>query len=232
MKIHYIYHSGFCVELDAMTYLIFDYSKGTFPPLPREAVIYVFASHFHQDHFSLALFSMLQDHPNVSYFYGNDIKRHYNQRFFLNHGVTEAQYDRIHFLAADVAYTQDALSIETLRSTDSGVAFVVNCANVSLYHSGDLNIWSSEAAHQKLFYQELNKIKGRHFDAAFFPLDPHLPDSVYSLGFDAFMRATNTALIYPMHYWEDASIIDKLLAQEESTPYRSEIGRASCRERV
>lgn len=63
LKVTYIQHSCFLVELDH-TVLLFDYFnardvmaevgyEGVLPPFPRGKKIYVFASHCHRDHFSL-----------------------------------------------------------------------------------------------------------------------------------------------------------------------------------
>ena len=51
MQITYIYHSGFLVET-AECYYLFDYYKGTLPPLKSDKPILVFASHSHGDHYN------------------------------------------------------------------------------------------------------------------------------------------------------------------------------------
>lgn len=43
MKITYIGHSGFLVEL-SHTLLLFDYYRGKIPPLPKEKELFVFVS--------------------------------------------------------------------------------------------------------------------------------------------------------------------------------------------
>ena len=50
MKITYIHHSSFCVELQN-SILLFDYFKGELPKFDKAKKLYVFASHFHEDHF-------------------------------------------------------------------------------------------------------------------------------------------------------------------------------------
>jgi hypothetical protein len=69
---------------------------------------------------------------------------------------------------------------------------------------------------------EINKIKGRHFDLAFLVLDPRQEEN-FLLGFDYFMRNTQTEAVIPMHFWDDSSVIDKLLETEVSAPYRDKI---------
>ncbi len=76
-------------------------------------------------------------------------------------------------------------SIQTLKSTDAGVAFVVQTEDVHLYHAGDLNWWAwpddtpEEAAGMKqAYWAQLDKLRGQHFDLAFVPLDPRLENGL------------------------------------------------------
>ena len=57
MKITYIHHSSFCVELEN-SILLFDYFKGELPEFNKDKKLYVFASHFHQDHFDKCIFEI------------------------------------------------------------------------------------------------------------------------------------------------------------------------------
>ena len=72
------------------------------------------------------------------------------------------------------------------------------------------------------FQSEIAKIKGRHFDAAFVPLDPRQEER-YSWGLDYFMRNTDTDMAFPMHFWKDHTVIDRLLEAEISGPYRKKV---------
>ena len=60
MKITYINHSGFLVEVKDC-YYIFDYYKGELPPLDKNKEVIVFCSHFHEDHFNPQIFEILDD---------------------------------------------------------------------------------------------------------------------------------------------------------------------------
>lgn len=55
MRLTYIFHSGFAIETDRCI-LIFDYwmdPEGIVPQLLKtEKPVYVFSSHFHEDHFN------------------------------------------------------------------------------------------------------------------------------------------------------------------------------------
>ena len=57
MKITYISHSGFSVELDHYVFL-FDYYKGEIPKFDPKKTIVVFASHVHHDHFVKEIFDL------------------------------------------------------------------------------------------------------------------------------------------------------------------------------
>ena len=53
MKVTFILHSGYFVELESCC-LLFDYWKGDIPQSDKP--LYVFASHHHEDHFSPEVF--------------------------------------------------------------------------------------------------------------------------------------------------------------------------------
>ena len=66
MKITYIHHSCFLVELERVM-LLFDYMRGSLPPLDDDKDLLVFASHRHEDHFSPAVFKLAEKHPRIRY---------------------------------------------------------------------------------------------------------------------------------------------------------------------
>ena len=57
MKVTYIHHSSFLVELEKVL-LLFDYFQGNIPELDPEKDLLVFASHRHGDHFSPVIFAL------------------------------------------------------------------------------------------------------------------------------------------------------------------------------
>ena len=57
MKVTYLGHSGFLVELED-TYFLFDYYKGQLPETDPEKGMMVFASHAHYDHFQNGIFEL------------------------------------------------------------------------------------------------------------------------------------------------------------------------------
>ena len=55
MKITYIHHSSFLVEMEQIA-LLFDYFEGEIPEIRQDQLLIVFASHRHGDHFSPGIF--------------------------------------------------------------------------------------------------------------------------------------------------------------------------------
>lgn len=235
MKVKYIEHSCFMVELQHVV-LLFDYYKGNIPAIDKEKDIIVFASHSHEDHFNLDIFSEMRTYPNVKYVFSRDIKRKYNRKFFLRHGVEENQYDNITFIGADESIDIGSLcdnnvvyKINTIKSTDLGVAFCIEADGKNIYHGGDLNwwAWSEEPIEdqkymEKMFKESMEKIDGYHFHVAFLPLDPRQKDEFY-LGFNYFMKHTKTDKAFAMHFWGDSSVIDRLKQMDIAKEYSSRI---------
>lgn len=228
MNITYIEHSCFSVELQKVI-LIFDYFKGEIPEFDENKTIYVFSSHNHHDHFDISIFQFLKRYPKVNYIFSKDIKRKFGRKFFNEHGVGENIYDKIEFINMSQTLETSYLKVETLKSTDEGVAFIVTVEGKTIYHAGDLNLWwwsgRNEIDNEKArnnYEKEIEKIKNRHFDAAFVVLDPRQGEEFY-LGFDYFMKNTDTDKAYPMHCWNDTSVIEKLKAMECSEKYRDKI---------
>ena len=215
MKITYIHHSGFSIELDKCV-LLFDYFKGELPKWNRNKSIYAFSSHGHHDHFSSVIFNLEKEYTNVTYVLSDDIK------------VKKSA--NIYFVKPNDTFHINDLEIKTLESTDLGVAFIVKAESKLFYHAGDLNYWhwEGELTDEEnynfgvRYKKELNKISDLDFDVSFVPLDPRQQDQ-YNFGFDTFMKNINTRYIFPMHFWMDYSIIDKILSDKCSKSYRNKI---------
>lgn len=81
MKLTYIFHSGFIIDTQACI-LIFDYwldPAGVIPKtLSTDKPVYVFASHFHEDHFTKEIFNWRHNYPSTTFTYilSKDILRH------------------------------------------------------------------------------------------------------------------------------------------------------------
>ena len=216
MNITYIHHSSFLVELDTCC-LLFDYDhQGNLAPLPQDKKLYVFASHAHHDHFHPYIFKIRNKHPNVTYILSDDIKW--------------KQEKDIVFVAPCRTYNLDEWKITTLKSSDEGVAFLIQNDKYTFYHAGDLNWWhwegeNSEAENEEaktLFMDGIAPLKGIHIDIAFLPLDPRQEQQFY-YGFDKYMRYMDITYAFPMHFWKQYSVIQNLCDLPLSKVYQNHI---------
>ena len=74
MKITYIHHSSFLVEMEQIA-LLFDYFEGEIPEIRQDQLLIVFASHRHGDHFSPGIFDLAENHPKIWFVLSGDIWR-------------------------------------------------------------------------------------------------------------------------------------------------------------
>lgn len=224
MKIIYIHHSSFLVELDQALFL-FDYMGGPLPELDSEKELVIFSSHRHGDHFSPLIFELASQHPKILYILSDDI---------WQNRVPEELYGNTEFIGAgETLEVADCggLRVTAFKSTDEGVAFLVECGGKVLYHAGDLNDWrwngETKAWNNNMhtnYMRELEQIRniGLYPDVAFVPLDGRLEEWFY-LGLHEFMEQVGTRMVFPMHFWEDYTVIERLRALPNSEKYRSKI---------
>ncbi len=227
MKITYIHHSGFLAETREVYYL-FDYEKGTLPQLEIEKPIFVFVSHGHKDHYNPQIFHLLlsMGMKHITAILSNDIpKKRYPA--CLTPCSPENAHD-IHSQGSvpviKVYHSQEyALPfhthVQTLLSTDKGVAFLLTCPEGTLYHAGDLNDWIMEETPEQerrqmtgSYLASIQRLKGKTIDIAFLPLDPRL-GTYYAKGFLAFLQLISVKQVYPMHYWGHPEIIAQFLQE-------------------
>lgn len=227
MKVKLIGHSGFRVELPEMT-LLFDYSEGELPAADPAKPLFVFVSHAHEDHYSKKIFTYLSQTDDVTYFLSDDIPRG---------SVPEKAADHVRFLGPDCAlavsrlvYDPEAgrkrgktiLEIHTYRSTDEGIAFLIDAGKVRIYHAGDLNDWHWDEEDQAFNREQregytaaLTKMKylvkrDNHVpDLAFVPLDSRLGEFFW-MGMDEYMKAVGASHVFPMHIFGDTSVIGRM----------------------
>lgn len=228
MNITYIGHSGFGVELDNQV-LLLDYYQGQLPRWPKDKTIRVFSSHAHHDHFTFQLFDLLKVYPKVEYIFSWDIRKQFSPAFVQRQGVSPELWQAIHFMKPDEKLELPGLTVETLRSTDQGVAFLIEAEGHSLYHAGDLHLWTWRGEPEEdnrqmaaAFYREMEKLRGRHFEEAFAVLDPRQEEDFWQ-GLDYLMRHVEIDRVWPMHFWGDISVIPRLLELPCSEPYRHKV---------
>ena len=220
MQVIFIHHSCFLVEVDDKV-LIFDYFGGdrvngyTFtgklPTYASDTKIYMFASHSHRDHFDMDILRLKEQYPNIRYILSKDIR--ISPHFLEKHGIDPAVRSAVQFVSGGNTYEVDNLTIQTLNSTDAGVAFYVTVNGVSLFHAGDLSDWKMEGAgdlingrQERQYQHEIRKLSDKPVNLAFVPMDPRL-GPYQTLGIDFFVRNTDAEFIFPMHMWQDYSAI-------------------------
>ena len=210
MKVTYIFHSGFLVETEDCYYL-FDYYRGNLPVMNPQKPIIVFASHKHPDHYNPKVFKLLKEQQmqNITAVLAKDISE---KAYPIGIETVTAAANKI----LELPYNT---SVQTLQSTDSGVAFLLNCPFGTIFHAGDLNDWVWEGENEQSnkqmtgsFRHEIQKIGDKKIDIAFFPLDPR-QENDYANGLLYFLANTDISKVYPMHYWSEPEIIDRFLNQ-------------------
>lgn len=220
IRVTYIFHSGFCVETGDC-YYIFDYYKGELPALDREKRVCVLASHFHHDHYNPEVFQLLKDQgipaENVEAVLSADIRK---KRYPEGISVIRVGGNKNYTLS-------NGALIETLFSTDSGVAYLATTEDGMIYHAGDLNDWYWEEetegynkGMEKRFRREIDRIAGRRVDVAFVPLDVR-QEKDYARGILYFLEKVPAERVYPMHYWEHPEVIERFC--REYPQYREKI---------
>ena len=227
MRISYIHHSSFLVELKQLS-LLFDYFQGDVK-LPEGKPAVIFASHRHGDHFSPVIFDFAKERQDVYYVLSDDI---WEKR------TPSGLRERILFAGPGQEFSLpwlSGISVRTFKSTDEGVAFLIRSPEGVIYHAGDLNNWQWEGEPKDWnrnmevnYRRQLEAMKNEKIDVAFVPLDPRQGKDFYR-GMDDFMKMVGAARVFPMHCWDDFTVISRLKAMEESRDYRDrimEIGRA------
>lgn len=200
-KVTYLFHSGFTIETDS-DFLIFDYFKDNCTKqqmkdcgqlckksIPLNKKVTFFVSHSHYDHFDKEIFLFPE-------------KAHY----VLSDDIKVSVADNIRLCGPYEEFEFNNLKIKTFGSTDAGVSFLVKIDDRSVFHAGDLNWWhwegetESERVHaKKIFFEEIEKLKGEHIDIAFFPVDPRL-EAAYYYGGEYFISQLSPKHFIPMHF--------------------------------
>lgn len=205
MKLTYIHHSCFLLETES-AYLLFDYTEGALPSFDVAKSLYIFSTHRHADHFSEKIFSLGQGVAKVSYLLSFDIPRE---------RIPQELEKDVHSLEINCQYQVGELKVSTFKSTDEGVALVIEVEGKNLYYAGDLNHWHWEGEPDwwnqqmaKDYLAEVEKLP-KALEIAFVPVDPRLGKS-FSLGSVELLAHASVALLVPMHFWTDFSVCEKL----------------------
>ena len=220
MKVTFIEHSGFCVELED-TVLMFDYYKGEIPEMPKNKELYVFASHNHPDHFNPKILELEKTYSQIHYILSEDIPAK------ASGNITRIREHENKIIGS--------IQVETLKSNDEGVAFLVTAEGKTIYHAGDLNwwYWNGEPEEDneymiRSYKEEIDQLRGRHIDLAFLLLDPRQEDK-YCKGINYFIEEIHPKTVFPMHAFGEYKISRHYLNCDDGRAYQGivrEIKRA------
>ena len=187
MKLTYIFHSGFMLEAEK-SILIFDYwmDPGNVleSVLQSKKPLYVFSSHFHEDHFTREIFEWRKQKENITYILSKDILRHRR--------ASKEEADA--WLAKGASWSDELVSAKALGSTDSGVSWIV-------IYSEEFDEDIDPIAHEKQYLGELKDIckVTDSFDLVMFPIDGRIGNG-YTLGGRQFIERFKVGMFVPMHF--------------------------------
>ena len=242
MKVVFVHHSCFVVEADEKV-LIFDWFagdrvngydfKGVLPEYEPDTPVYVFASHKHQDHFDIDVLRLAEKYENIHFILSKDCKMSPN--YLKKHGIDPSIREKITYVTIRAKYQiEGGVQVETFRSTDAGVAFLIEVNGVRLFHAGDLNDWSFPGADdlttwkmRREFQAEIKRLKNKEIQIAFIPTDPRLGKNQWN-AMDFFLEQTDAKLVFPMHMWQDYSGIEVYLRQQKDKEMAERIVPISC----
>jgi len=234
VEVWYLGHSGFAVDI-GNDFLIFDYyldhsednkrslSSGVIEPSEiKDKKVYVFASHRHPDHFNPVILSWKEQLSDIHYFLSYDIPQKYHREW-------------TNILKYNETYQDQNLSIQTFKSTDEGIAFLVNIDGINIYHAGDLNWWHWNGEPKSwnnnmaaLFKQEVDQIKKHPIDIAFLTADPR-QESAELMGMEWFLNEVDVKVAFPMHFENNYSIMDRIKNKAENNPVFKKVKTISRR---
>ena len=222
MKVTYINHSGFLVETRLVN-LLFDYGEGELPKISEEKPLMVFISHSHRDHYNPAVFHLAKHCKNIHYFISKDIriseeitKEYELTQEFLNQQVTYLTFG-VKRIVPLIPSNQDYgyMTLETIKSTDQGLAYLVTIDGKTIYHAGDLNcwVWEEDTKQQynnmsAMFKRIMEYLSGREIYLAFAPLDPR-QGRFYKISMEYLLNAAQITYAVPMHLWGEYDWIDR-----------------------
>ena len=219
MTLTYIFHSGFVLETE-QSILVFDYwmdPSGVMDGVLRsEKPMYVFSSHFHEDHFTKEIFEWKKLREGITYILSKDIYKHRRA----------SKEDADVWLAKGGTWSDDTISVWALGSTDSGVSWIVETEDKAaikreqsqacldsaerkqsrpkvkrIFHAGDLNNWYAKFLSDDNPDHELKDIRkvADSFDVVMFPIDGRVGNG-YTLGGRQFIERFKVGLFVPMHF--------------------------------
>ena len=225
MRVTFLEHSGFLVET-GFAALLFDWWKGELPALPPGVPLYVFASHGHPDHFDPKIFALNDGNRDVSFLLGQGVSL--DPRHLQRWGVSPETVEKARVRQGGQTLSLPQAEIETLSSSDEGVAFLVTLPDGrTVFHAGDLNWWHWEGEDRAWnrnmevnFKKYTEPLRGRKIDLAMLPLDPRLGEAGF-WGPAYFLETADIRHFLPMHQWGDFEFSRKFLEENPAFTERT-----------
>ena len=216
MTLTYIFHSGFVLESDDCM-LVFDYWRDPANVMAERMTthkhIYVFASHFHEDHFCKDIFEWRGKCQQITYILSKDILKHKKAN----------KDDADVWMVKGMTWEDSHVKVVATGSNDSGVSWVIDIEGKRIFHAGDLCNWYAhflaEEVPDKEIYSEMSGVyvnpvvEEKHFlgelkdiakvtdsfDMVMFPVDGRVGNG-YTLGGRQFIERFDVGLFVPMHF--------------------------------
>ena len=214
-KVTFYKHSCFQVE-DEHNIFLFDWFDDTVPVLDEHKQIYILNSHKHGDHYHPCLLQLVDQDPCITFLLSKEIRMPKEDSRFI-----PVKHSTIYNLPGKIP-----LQIETLRSTDIGVAFLVHYDNTVIYHAGDLNwwSWSGESASwnhnmEVKFQQSMQHLENLPVHIAFIPLDPRQEER-FCWGLNYFLQHSKAETVFPMHMWGKLDTVAKWRSQTKNEQWQ------------
>lgn len=221
IEITYIFHNCFIVKLPDKAFL-FDYPAAQYLDDNRRAAIiaqiqntdlYLFSSHNHADHFNRNSIDLSSHTKSLTYILSHDIVKK-NRQFKENPSC--------YVVEANQSYTINDFTVDSFRSNDEGVAFLIHLGSLHIYFGGDLANWHWEDLNKQeirilvdYFGEVLEKIKKWPIQIAFSNTDQRLANWA---GAAQFMEAVKPKLFVPMHAFGETQSIIKFLNENPVHP--------------
>lgn len=224
----FLHHSGVLVETEQHQIFIDVHFDSVMTKAALVALInadkqtFFFVTHGHRDHFEPEIFENLNDQgvQKPTYVISEDVKDRLSE---TEQSVLWVEPNQTYTLASE---QNDEITIKTFKSTDLGVAFLINVDGVSVFHSGDLNWWHWKNATLEMQEQEEKDYKSimdlvikESIDLAFVPIDVRLENSA-CLAMTYFAKRSNAKVIVPIHFGQE---FDALHASIQASYLKDEI---------
>lgn len=196
--IWYLHNSGWAIKTKNHL-LIFDYI-GEGHPAPVKTLagglvntdeikhqrVVVFVTHEHGDHYSDQIFEWEKSVRDITYVFGWPVAK-------------EGTYIK---LSPGERRNVGALEVQTIKSTDQGVGFLVRVDGLTIFHAGDHARW--DARSQALYEQEIDRIAqgAASLDLAFIPIATGLrcqPTESIAEGAYYAIEKLKPKAVFPMH---------------------------------